>query len=454
MSKLIIFDLDGVLVDSKDIHFNALNLALKDIDQKYVINIEDHLKIYNGLPTKEKLKILSEKTGLDKDLFEKINKQKQEYTFEMLNEIKEDVELKNLISTVKQNNIKVCVASNSIKKTIELILSKLNIIDLIDYIVSNEDVEYPKPFPEMYWKCMSKFGCIPKDVVIFEDSIIGKIAVLDSGANLIEIENRDDLNLDKINKAIKILKESKHSVLNKKINVVIPMAGKGSRFIDAGFSFPKPLIDINGMPMIELVVKNIAIDGNYIFIVRKDHYEKYNLFEMLNRIVPGCKIIQVDEKQNGAASTCLFASDIIDNESPLFIINSDQYIDWSPKEFLYNNVIKDLDGSILMFKSTHPKWSYAKIDEFGMVTEVAEKRVISDNATVGGYYWKHGSDFIKYANSMINKNITVNNEFYVCPVYNEAISDNKKIGSFFIKKMHGLGTPEDLNIFLRNINND
>jgi dTDP-glucose pyrophosphorylase len=108
------------------------------------------------------------------------------------------------------------------------------------------------------------------------------------------------------------------------------------------------------------------------------------------------------------------------------------------------------DGGIVTFTSIHPKWSYAKVDESGLVTEVAEKNPISNNATVGYYFWKNGSDFVKYAESMINKNKRVNNEFYVCPVFNEAIADGKKISSFDIEKMWGLGTPEDLNYFLEN----
>ena len=99
-------------------------------------------------------------------------------------------------------------------------------------------------------------------------------------------------------------------------------------------------------------------------------------------------------------------------------------------------------------KQTHPKWSFAKIDENGYVTEVAEKNPISDIATVGVYFWKKGSDYVKYAEEMIKENIRVNNEFYVCPVFNEAIKDNKKIRTFDIEKMWGLGTPEDLNVFL------
>jgi dTDP-glucose pyrophosphorylase len=109
-----------------------------------------------------------------------------------------------------------------------------------------------------------------------------------------------------------------------------------------------------------------------------------------------------------------------------------------------------IDGGILTFKATHPKWSYAKLDDNGFVSEVAEKKVISDNATVGVYFWKQGSDYVKYAEQMIAKNIRVNNEFYVCPVFNEAIADGKKIRVKEISKMWGIGTPEDLNNFLSN----
>ena len=130
------------------------------------------------------------------------------------------------------------------------------------------------------------------------------------------------------------------------------------------------------------------------------------------------------------------------------IANSDQYINWNSSKALYDFNSKNLDGAILTFEAIHPKWSYAKCNEEGFVTEVAEKKVISKNATVGVYYWKHGSDYVKSAEEMIEKNIRVNNEFYVCPVFNEAIEDKKKIKTFDIEKMWGLGTPEDLEVFL------
>ena len=148
----------------------------------------------------------------------------------------------------------------------------------------------------------------------------------------------------------------------------------------------------------------------------------------------------------------MLAKKFIDNDNPLFFANSDQFVEWDSNEFFYKMNENDCDGGIPVFHSTHPKWSFAKIDKDGFVTEVQEKNPISNLATIGFYYWKKGSDFVKYAEEMINQNIRVNGEFYVCPVYNNAINDNKKIRTFYTPKMWGLGTPEDLNYFLKNFN--
>jgi dTDP-glucose pyrophosphorylase len=140
----------------------------------------------------------------------------------------------------------------------------------------------------------------------------------------------------------------------------------------------------------------------------------------------------------------LLAKEYIDNDEPLVIANSDQIIEWGmgiPKT-------KDFDAAIYTFRATHPKWSFAKLGDDGFVTEVAEKKPISDIATVGVYYWQRGSDYVKYAEQMIEKNIRVNNEFYVCPVFNEAIEDGQKVITVDVNKMWGIGTPEDLKVYL------
>jgi len=234
------------------------------------------------------------------------------------------------------------------------------------------------------------------------------------------------------------------------------MAGKGSRFKDAGYAFPKPLIEIMGKTMIDVVTNNLRPDCEYkfIFICQKEHYEKYDLYNILKNATSNkFEVVQINGITEGAACTVLTATQFINNEDDLLIANSDQYIQTNINDFIKNARKDDKDGLIMTFKSSHPKWSYVRMNKKGEVIEVAEKKVISDHATVGIYYYKKGSDFVKAAQAMIYKNIKHNNEFYVAPTYNEMILDNKKI---YIKdipenKMHGLGTPEDLNAFLSKV---
>ena len=230
------------------------------------------------------------------------------------------------------------------------------------------------------------------------------------------------------------------------MNIVVPMAGAGSRFEKAGYSFPKPLIEVKGQPMIAKVVENLDLQGTYIFLVQKAHYEQYNLESLLKMIAPGCKIVQIDGVTEGAACTVLKAKEFINNDEQLIIANSDQWIKWNSFETISS--FNDADGGILTFKSVHPKHSFAKVDGHGYVTEVAEKNPISSDATVGIYHWKRGSDWVKYAEQMLEKNIRTNNEFYVCPVYNEAIQAGLKIKAGLVDEMWGMGTPEELNNFL------
>lgn len=235
------------------------------------------------------------------------------------------------------------------------------------------------------------------------------------------------------------------------LNIVVPMAGRGSRFANAGYVLPKPLIDIYGHPMIEYVVRNISPlqEHRFIFICQQEHLEKYGLEQELERMAPGCAVVAVDHITEGAACTVLLAEQYIDNDNPMMIANSDQYVDTDINEYLMT--MGDYDGLIMTMPSNHPKWSYISYDKNGFVTLVREKEVISDQATVGIYNYRHGRDFVKYAKQMIEKNIRVNGEFYVAPVYNEMIAAGMKLVYKDVgAKMHGLGTPEDLEKFLHN----
>lgn len=455
MNKLVIFDLDGVLIDSREVHYEALNAALRTVDSKYVISKDEHLSIYDGLSTTKKLHLLTKNKNLPTEYYDQIWKEKQNATLHIFNYVQKDIELVGYFSQLKSHGFQIAVASNSIRNTVKLILLKLGLLEYVDYYVSNEDVKRTKPFPEMYWRCMIACNALPKNTVIIEDSHIGRQGAIDSGAHLVPVENRPNLDKKIINKTIEYLKEDKSINIPWKaqnMNVLIPMAGAGSRFATAGYTFPKPLIEVNGKPMIQVVVENLNIEAKYTFIVQEEHYEKYNLKYLLNLIAPGCNIVQVNGITEGAACTTLLAKEFINNDEPLLIANSDQFLEWNSNECLYAFNADGVDAGIVTFKNTHPKWSYARVGDDGFVAEVAEKKPISNDATVGVYFWKHGSDYVRYAEQMIEKNIRVNNEFYVCPVFNEAIEEGKKIRIKEIQKMWGIGTPEDLHYFLEHYN--
>lgn len=453
MNKLVIFDLDGVLIDSRELHYDALNDALRKVGEQYVISREEHLSKYDGLNTTRKLKMLTEDKGLPVNFYDQVWQEKQKATFKLIYDCPANLSILTIISYLKLNGWKIAVASNSIRETVRLALDAIGILRHVDYYVSNEDVTSPKPFPEMYWKCMTKLKALPKDTIIVEDSHIGREGAINSGANLYPVQDAYSLNHTFIDYCKEFEQNNKKKTIpwrNKKMNVLIPMAGAGSRFAQAGYTFPKPLIDVNGKPMIQVVVDNLNVDAHFVFIVQKEHYDKYNLKSVLNLIAPGCDIVQVDGLTEGAACTTLLAKEFIDNDEPLLMANSDQFVEWNSNECLYAFTADSIDGGIVTFESTHPKWSFAKLDNNGFVSEVAEKNPISNIATVGIYYWKRGSDYVKYAEQMISKNIRVNNEFYVCPVFNEAIADGKKIRVKNIERMWGLGTPEDLKHYLEN----
>ncbi len=450
MIKLVIFDLDGVLVEAKNIHYESLNKAL---DPQFAINWDEHLLTYDGLKTNQKLEMLHIKKGLPQELFKQVWDKKQYYTLKSLKELKPSPQLQVCMDLLIQSGYKLAVCSNSIRKTVLTVLSRLDIIDRFDLILSNEDVQNSKPHPEIYWKAISMMGCLPEETLIIEDSPFGLLAANRSKSHVMRVESPKDITYNNIYKYLNNQINMTPKWKNEKLNVLIPMAGAGSRFEQAGYTFPKPLIEVNGKPMIQVVIENLNLDANYIYVVQKSHREKYNLDTLLNLLTPGCKIVETNELTEGAACTALLSKKYIDSDAPLFFANSDQFVEWDSNEFMYKMQETNSDGGIVSFPATHPKWSFAKVDENGLVTEVAEKKPISNIATVGFYYWKHGSDFVKYAEQMIEKNIRTNDEFYVCPVYNEAILDNKKIYGINVKNMWGIGTPEDLNYYLYN-NND
>ena len=438
--KLFIFDLDGVLIDSKKNHFDSLNRSLKLIDKKYCISKNEQKYIFEGLTTNQKLILLSEIKKLPSHYYDIIWKNKQNFSNELFKKVKKDKQLIKTFAFIKDNGIKIAVASNSIKSTVETLLDKLGLIQYVDLYLSNEDVTSPKPSPEIYSKCFEILNVPKENSLIFEDSLFGKISALKSECKIYSINSPLEINMENIKKII----EEKP-----KIKVLIPMAGQGSRFKDVGYQDIKPMIKINNKTMVQIVIENIGIEAEYIFVVRKEDEISYNISQHISNHVKESKIIIQDEKQPGAASSSLLAKDLIDNDDHLVIANVDQYIEDDISAIIKSFILKGVDGGILTFDNSEAKWSYVKNNNFGVVDAVAEKNVISNEATCGIYFWNKGSDYVKYANQMIQKGIKTNNEFYICPVYNEAIEDSRLIISHKVKEMHGIGTPEDLDAFLQ-----
>jgi HAD superfamily hydrolase (TIGR01509 family) len=438
--------MDGVLVNARELHYQTLNQALVEHGYPAITRAEQAMT-YEALPTKQKLRIYSDKRGLPPELHASINRRKQQLTLERA---ELDLQIDHVkIAMLRQlhlDGIRLFCASNAVPESVAAMLKATGLYDWIETRLSNQDVENCKPHPEIYNKAMSLAGVTPAETLIIEDSPVGRMAAVHSGAWLCEVTGPDDVTYSRVRAQIDLVSGNAQPL--PEITVLIPMAGAGSRFAQAGYTFPKPLIEVNGKPMIELVVRNLAARGPHVFVVREEHCQQYALKYMLQLLQPGCQFATVDCLTQGAACTTLLAEKYIDNDRPLLIANSDQFMDWDPGAFYHQMADSAADGAILTFRSTHPKWSYVKLDAQGFVTELAEKKPISDIATVGVYYWAKGSDYVRYARQMIRKNIRVNNEFYVAPVYNEAIADGKKIITYDVHGMWGLGTPEDLTYFL------
>ena len=437
-----LFDLDGVLVDLCDLHRKIFIKAYNEYNSNN-INSEFHDKYLEGLSTKEKLKKIEKYFSIEIDK-ELIYKKKQEMTIIELQEYEFTDRIKHIFEWVKAQNIRIAVYTNSIRKTLDLVLDRLDITDFVEYSLSNEDVIESKPSSFGYIKLMEMMNIKTCETMIFEDSICGKTSAYGSGAYVIPIINSLDITILFLDYCRTYLKRPEYL---SKLRIVIPMAGLGSRFQKDGYIIQKPFLPMIGEKQLwEEVVenllpkeKNIREKTDVHLIVRK---EQLHLF----RTKPNLYIHTVDLLTEGPACTVLTLKNIINDDIPLIIGNSDQYLEWSSDDFLSTSLHPDYDGCISTFYHPCPddlKWSYASLYSDGSVKEVAEKKYIGPHATTGIYGWKKGSDFVKYAEKMILYNDRVNNEFYVCPVYNYAIKESKKIRILNCSKFWGVGIPKD-----------
>jgi HAD superfamily hydrolase (TIGR01509 family) len=448
--KLIAVDFDGTVCRLQEAHYLSLNKALEAVDPKFTISEEEQVERFEGLSTKRKIEILVAERNFPQDKAQQVFNLKQELTAKAIEEtVSYDAQLDDTFEKLRDEGYTLFIASNAIHATIEAGLKKLGIFHHFHKILSNEDVALTKPHPEIFLKAMIEAGADPAETLIIEDSKNGRHSAVRSGAHVCDVDHSGHTTYTNIKATIKRAEAKNKPIAwsaKQTVNVLLPCAGMGSR-LRAKYQLPKPLIDIAGKPMIQRVVEDLNIEANYIFIVQQEHYDQYNLGAYLKLIVPGCTILCTNGLTEGAACTSLLAKELIDNDKHLLIANSDQLLDWDSSSFMYQMLSSNSDGGILTFeRENDPKWSYVKLDAKGHVCELAEKKPISNKATVGIYYFNKGSDYVKAAEEMIAANDRSNGEYYIAPVYNYMIKDQKKITTFDIAedKFHPTGTIEDL----------
>jgi HAD superfamily hydrolase (TIGR01509 family) len=466
--KAILFDLDGVLVNTVVLHYETFRDALQQVNPRITLSWAEHEKDFDGLSTKLKIQKCIQKGWIQPSDADRLFQRKQVLTQQQLPSIVKPKEsLRLMMITLNNQGFRLFCCSNSVRKTLDTTLQLLGIQELFEATYSNEDVEHPKPSPEIYQLAMKKCFLQKEECLIVEDSHVGRTAAYASGAHVLEVEDAEDLTFSLLREALYSI-EKKGELFSRSLpygnpitfHVVIPMAGEGSRFKQAGYTIPKPFIPVGGKPMIRWVIENmipkhIPLEHyklKFHLIVRSSHVVGNRLDSLFWDVPPNVSYTYhtTDGLTEGAACSVLLAEKEINNNDPLLIINSDQYLEWNPDTFYKCLLNPEYDGAILTFYQPDPfdlKWSYAKVNQDGLVTEVQEKKWISPYATVGLYGWRKGSDFVKYAKRMILKNIRVKNEFYVCPVYNESIQDGQHVRVKLCTGMWGLGVPEDLQTF-------
>lgn len=233
------------------------------------------------------------------------------------------------------------------------------------------------------------------------------------------------------------------------MNILIPMAGAGSRFFKEGFKTIKPLIKVGGRTCIDWSVSTLGIDGNFIFVVQEKHMSE--LEPELRRIKPNCQIFTVKELTGGAVETCLAAKDAINNDVPLIVTNSDQTLWWDANAYLEHIKRENPDGDVVVFEGDSDKFSYIELDDEGRGVRLTEKVVISNNALVGVHYYRRGEDFVEASEELMKRNIRANNEFYVSLTYNMLIEKGKAVTSYKLPlndDFLSIGTPEQMYEFM------
>lgn len=432
---LIAFDLDGTLIEARDVHYRCFNSAL-ELAGVEPISYDEHLRRFDGLPSAKKMQILIDEGRMPDHAWRAVESEKRRLTIESIVPDGPIERISRLFDGLRAAGHRTAVVSNARWETVGRIVDTLRISP--DVVISNEDVARPKPNPEGYLRAMVQAGESPATTLVLEDAPAGKIAARASGARLVPVFDPEDLTLEEVMRYI-------HGGTS--FDVVMPMAGEGKRFRDAGYVLPKPLVSVEGTPMAGVATNTLGLrEARYVYLVSSSHLRDWATGPYLRSLAKDVEIVEVDRLTEGAACTVLLARDLINHDRPVVVANCDQWLSWDPDAALHRMVSLRAISSVLTFDGDgSKKWSYAKVNDQGIVLETAEKQPISDRALCGVFMYRRGRDLVESLDHMIRLDDRTNGEFYVAP------SLNYLPGQIIEQRaeMRGLGTPEDLEVFLR-----
>lgn len=240
------------------------------------------------------------------------------------------------------------------------------------------------------------------------------------------------------------------------LHIIMPMAGEGSRFRNAGWTTPKPLIQLHGKALFEHAIDSVKIDGapmKYSFIVRAEHIKANKIDQGIKELLPEASVFSVEKTTRGAVETCLVAEEAIADDDAVVVMDCD--LEFSSerykqliKESLETNAKEAHGGALVSFESTEPRYSYAEVNENGLVTRTAEKEPISKHALCGAYFFASGADFKRVARKLLDEPVMTKPEFYVSLLYNYLLAEGAPVRIAPMEMYRSYGTPEELNKWL------
>ena len=242
----------------------------------------------------------------------------------------------------------------------------------------------------------------------------------------------------------------------RRLHIIMPMAGEGNRFRKEGWTVPKPLIQLNGMPLFQHAIKSVFdndIDTKCSFIVRQEHIDKYQIDSVIKSYLPEANIFSVKKTTRGAVETCLIAEAVIEDEDAVIVMDCD--LEFRSQAFM--KIIHEIllqpeketqGGAVVSFESNDPRYSYAELGQNGFVTRTAEKEVISNHALCGAYLFASGKRFKQISHQLLDEPVIKNPEYYVSLLYNYLLADDEIVRLAQLDEYYSYGTPEELNKYL------